>query len=291
MQAHLLQVDLPAAAAALFAALACALLGNFLVLRRQSLMSDAISHSLLPGVVLAFMVSGARTSGAMFLGAAIAAVVTVALVQFVRRRARLESGAAMGVVFSIMFAAGVVLIEQGPARNVDLDADCVLYGQLEHIMWLAAANPGGSHEDPAAPDVEGKLNNPDTPRMERLALTAPDDPAGKAAVQATIDRIKAAVEAGIMPNDFEVSKQTVERQDRARTTLWKADNSNFEDLKNIKVPVLITDGRSDELDRPKNSLIIANQIPFSWLAYFWGGHSFLYTEPKRFADTVNVFLQ
>lgn len=142
MQAHLLQVDLPAAAAALFAALACALLGNFLVLRRQSLMSDAISHSLLPGVVLAFMVSGARTSGAMFLGAAIAAVVTVALVQFVRRRARLESGAAMGVVFSIMFAAGVVLIEQGPARNVDLDADCVLYGQLEHIMWLAAANPG-----------------------------------------------------------------------------------------------------------------------------------------------------
>jgi pimeloyl-ACP methyl ester carboxylesterase len=156
---------------------------------------------------------------------------------------------------------------------------------------LAAANPGGSHEDPAAPDVEGKLNNPDTPKMERLALTAPDDPAGKAAVQATIDRIKAAVEAGIMPNDFEVSKQTVERQDRARTTLWRADNSNFEDLKNIKVPVLITDGRSDELDPPKNSLIIANQIPFSWLAYFWGGHSFLYTEPKRFADTVNVFLQ
>jgi len=156
---------------------------------------------------------------------------------------------------------------------------------------LAAANPGGSHEDPAAPDIEGKLNNPDTPKMERLALTAPDDAAGKAAVQATIDRIKAAVEAGIMPNDFEVSKQTVERQDRARTTLWKADNSNFEDLKNIKVPVLITDGRSDELDRPKNSLIIANQIPFSWLAYFWGGHSFLYTEPKRFADTVNVFLQ
>jgi pimeloyl-ACP methyl ester carboxylesterase len=156
---------------------------------------------------------------------------------------------------------------------------------------LAAANPGGSHEDPAAPDIEGKLNNPDTPKMERLALTAPDDAAGKAAVQATIDRIKAAVEAGTMPNDFEVSKQTVERQDRARTTLWKANNSNFEDLKNIKVPVLITDGRSDELDRPKNSLIIANQIRCSWLAYFWGGHSFLYTEPKRFADTVNVFLQ
>ena len=156
---------------------------------------------------------------------------------------------------------------------------------------LAAADPGGKYGDPAAPDVEGKLNNPDAPKMERLALTAPDDARGKAALQATADRIKAAVEAGIMPDDFEVSKQTTERQDRARTTLWNKDNSNFEDLKNVKVPVLITDGRSDAIDPPKNSLIIANQIPFSWLAYFWGGHSFLYTSPKHFADTVNVFLQ
>ncbi|MBU3666790.1 MAG: alpha/beta hydrolase [Chthoniobacterales bacterium] len=156
---------------------------------------------------------------------------------------------------------------------------------------LCAADPGGTHGDPAAPDVEGKLNNPDTPKMEKLALTAPDDAKGKAALQATMNRIKAAVKAGIMPDDFDVPKQTIERQDRARTTLWRADNSNFENLKNIKVPVLVTDGRSDVVDPPKNSLIIANQIPFAWLAYFWGGHSFLYTEPKHFADTVNAFLQ
>ena len=56
-------------------------------------------------------------------------------------------------------------------------------------------------------------------------------------------------------------------------------------------PVLIADGRDDAIDPPKNSLIIANQIPFSWLAFFDGGHSFLYTSPKHFADTVNVFLQ
>jgi pimeloyl-ACP methyl ester carboxylesterase len=55
--------------------------------------------------------------------------------------------------------------------------------------------------------------------------------------------------------------------------------------------VLITDGRYDAIDPPKNSLIIANQIPFSWLAFFDGGHSFLYTSPKHFADTVNAFLQ
>lgn len=134
---HFVQVDLPAMLAALFSACACALLGNFLVLRRQSLMSDAISHSVLPGIVLAFMIAGARATAPMFAGAAAAAFVTVLLIGLVKRYARLESGAAMGVVFSIMFAAGVVLIEQGGARNVDLDADCVLYGQLEHILWLA----------------------------------------------------------------------------------------------------------------------------------------------------------
>ena len=53
----------------------------------------------------------------------------------------------------------------------------------------------------------------------------------------------------------------------------------------------IADGRDDAIDPPKNSLMIANQIPFSWLAFFDGGHSFLYTSPKHFADTVNAFLQ
>ena len=57
------------------------------------------------------------------------------------------------------------------------------------------------------------------------------------------------------------------------------------------MPVLITDGRSEVIDPPKNSLIIANQIAFFWLAFFEGGHSFLYTSPKHFADTVNAFLQ
>ena len=135
--AQFLQIDLPPMLAALFSACACALLGNFLVLRRQSLMSDAISHAVLPGIVLAFLLAGARATLVMFVGAAAAALVAVVMIGLVKRYARLESGAAMGVVFSIMFAAGVVLIEQGGARSVDLDADCVLYGQLEHILWLA----------------------------------------------------------------------------------------------------------------------------------------------------------
>ena len=181
----------------------------------------------------------------------------------------------------LAFSMGARIGQQVLIRHPDLVNKAV----------LCAANPGGKYDDVAAPDVEAKLNNPKTPGMERIALTAPNTEAGQAALKATVERLKAAIAAGIVPDDFKVSQETTERQDRARTTLWTADNSNFENLKNIKVPVLIADGRDDAIDPPKNSLLIANQIPFSWLAFFDGGHSFLYTSPKHFADTVNVFLQ
>lgn len=155
---------------------------------------------------------------------------------------------------------------------------------------LCAANAGGTHQDPAAPDVEAKLNNPATPLMEKLALTAPDTDAGRAALKATLGRMKAAVAEGSIPDDFHVPKRTIERQDHARTTLWHADNGNFEALARVTAPVLVTDGREDAIDPPANSLIIANQVPFAWLAFFEGGHAFLYTSPVHFADTVNAFL-
>lgn len=143
-----LSVDLPALLAALFACLSCALVGNFLVLRRQSLMGDAISHAVLPGIVAGFLVAGTRDTFPMLAGALTAALVAGVMIELVRRLGRVEAGAAMGVVFTGLFALGVVLIEQGPARQVDLDADCVLYGQLEAILWLT---PGGWSDlaDPA----------------------------------------------------------------------------------------------------------------------------------------------
>ena len=132
-----LQVDLPAMLACLFATLACTLPGNFLVLRRQSLMGDAVSHAVLPGIVIGFLVAGTRSTWPIFAGALGAAVVTAVVIDLVRRFGRLDSGTAMGVVFSLMFAGGVVLMEQAAAHAVDLDAECVLYGQLEDILWLA----------------------------------------------------------------------------------------------------------------------------------------------------------
>ncbi len=128
--------------AATLAAIACGVLGNFLILRRLSLMGDAISHSVLPGLVIAFMLTATRSPLAMFLGAAAAGLATVVLVELIKRLGRVEPGAAMGVVFSLLFAIGVLLIEQ-VARNTDLDADCVLHGQLETLVWYDAP-PAGS---------------------------------------------------------------------------------------------------------------------------------------------------
>ena len=103
-------LDLFPLMAAILAAVTCGLLGNFLVLRRLSLMGDAISHGVLPGLVIAFLLSSSRNPVAMFAGAAAAGVATVVLVELVKRFGRVEPGAAMGVVFSLMFALGVLLI-------------------------------------------------------------------------------------------------------------------------------------------------------------------------------------
>ncbi|GAB4515798.1 MAG: iron chelate uptake ABC transporter family permease subunit [Phycisphaerales bacterium] len=130
--------DLFPLCAAVLSSLSCALLGNFLVLRRMSLMGDAISHAVLPGLVIAFLIASSRDPLVMMLGAGIAGVATVVLVEGVKRLGRVEPGAAMGVVFSVLFALGVLLIERASARHVDLDASCVLHGQLQTLVWWDA---------------------------------------------------------------------------------------------------------------------------------------------------------
>jgi manganese/zinc/iron transport system permease protein len=133
-----MMIDAPPLVAGSLAAATCALLGNFLVLRRLSLMGDAISHAVLPGLVIAFLISGSRGPMPMLLGATVAGLVTVALVELLHRTGRIEPGAAMGVTFSILFALGVILLRRAAADHTDLDADCVLYGNLENVAWWSA---------------------------------------------------------------------------------------------------------------------------------------------------------
>ena len=167
----------------------------------------------------------------------------------------------------------------------------IRHPDLVNKVILCAPNPGGKYQIAISKKVGEELNNPSLSPMENVELLFPSKSGGKAAAKIVVDRFMAAKAAGTIPDDFVVSKETKIRQARARTVLWDADNQNYKDLKNIKVPVLVADGREDIIDNPKNSVVIANQIPFAWLAFYEGGHAFLFQSYKKFSETVNVFLQ
>jgi manganese/zinc/iron transport system permease protein len=111
----------------------CGLIGNYLILRRMSLVGDAISHSVLPGIAIAFLVARSRNSLVMLAGALVAGVATTLLIETIHRRTRVKQDSAIGIVFSTLFALGVILISLF-ASQVDLDTDCVLYGDIGHVQ-------------------------------------------------------------------------------------------------------------------------------------------------------------
>ncbi|MGG2198585.1 MULTISPECIES: metal ABC transporter permease [Paenibacillus] len=114
-------------------ACSCSLLGCFLVLRRMAMIGDAISHSVLPGIVIAFLISGSRDSFFMMLGASVIGLLTVFLIQWFNQSG-VQSDASIGVVFTALFALGVLLVSVF-TRQVDLDLDCVLYGEIIQVPW------------------------------------------------------------------------------------------------------------------------------------------------------------
>lgn len=116
------------------AATSCALVGSFLVLRKMSLMGDAISHAVLPGIVIAFMLTAGRNTFPMLIGAGIFGVLTVYLTEELSKKGRIFHDASMGIVFTTLFAIGVIFISLY-AGNVDLDQECVLYGEIAYVPW------------------------------------------------------------------------------------------------------------------------------------------------------------
>ncbi len=118
--------------AAALAGASAALVGAFLVLEKMSMMGDAISHAVLPGIAIAFILTGSRVGGPVLVGAAGFGVLASMLVHVIRRAGRLDDGAAMGVVFTVLFAVGLILIEQA-ARHVDIHPDHVLFGSVELV--------------------------------------------------------------------------------------------------------------------------------------------------------------
>jgi len=161
--AEFVPLSLPPILIGILAAIACALPGNFLVLRKQALIGDAISHVVLPGIVLAFLVTQALDAWSMLLGAGAAALFAVVMIDVIKRVSRIEVGAIMGVVFTTLFALGVLLLEQSSASSVHLDVEHALMGNLESLIWLEARG-WASLLDPVA--LAGL-----PPELPRLALT------------------------------------------------------------------------------------------------------------------------
>lgn len=115
-----------------------ALVGSFLVLRKMAMVGDAISHAVLPGIVLAYLVAQTRDSLPMLIGAAIFGVLITILIETLHQQGKMQIDAAIGLSFTWLFALGVILISVYAGR-VDLDQDCVLYGEIAYIpidIWL-----------------------------------------------------------------------------------------------------------------------------------------------------------
>ena len=157
MGADFVQLSLTPLLIGMLAAIACALPGNFLILRRQALIGDAISHVVLPGIVVAFLITGTVSTWPMMIGAAGAAVVAVILIEAIKRLGRIEPGAAMGVTFTSLFAAGVFLLEQSDTSSVHLDVEHALYGNLESLIWLSAEGWGSLIDPQALGDLPPEL--------------------------------------------------------------------------------------------------------------------------------------
>ncbi len=113
-------------------AASCAILGCFLILRKMAMIGDAISHAVLPGIVIAFLISGSRASVPMLLGAASFGVLTTFMIEWLSKKARMQNDAAIGLVFTFLFAVGIIMLTLF-ADKLDLDAHCVLHGEIAFV--------------------------------------------------------------------------------------------------------------------------------------------------------------
>lgn len=110
-------------------AIACAIPGTFLVLRKMAMISDAISHSILPGIVIGFFITHDLNSPLLIILATLTGVITVVLVEYIQKTGLVKEDTAIGLVFPLLFSIGVILIAKN-ANDVHLDIDAVLLGEL-----------------------------------------------------------------------------------------------------------------------------------------------------------------
>lgn len=113
-------------------AIPSAITGTFLVLRKSSMLGDAIAHAVLPGIVIAFMISGSRAGLPLLVGAALSGVLVTLLIEWIQKKLRLQHDASIGMSYTFMFALGIILVSQYGAQ-ADLDQECILYGEIAFV--------------------------------------------------------------------------------------------------------------------------------------------------------------
>lgn len=116
-------------------AVPCAVLGVFLYLRRMSMISDALAHVALPGIVVAFLLSGSVDGPTMVIGAASVGLLASFMIEGLSRRPNVRPDAAIGIVFTVLFAVGIVLLST-LVRDAHIDTDCIVFGNVLAISDL-----------------------------------------------------------------------------------------------------------------------------------------------------------
>lgn len=121
--------------------ISCGLLGVFMMLRKMSMTGDAISHAVLPGIVIGFFVSGSQRGLEVIIGAGILGILATLIINWLKNKAKVQLDASIGITFTLLFAIGIILINM-LAYKVDLDQECVLYGEIAYLpidLWITNA--------------------------------------------------------------------------------------------------------------------------------------------------------
>ncbi|KIA78325.1 hypothetical protein DB43_EF00070 [Parachlamydia acanthamoebae] len=165
------------------------------------------------------------------------------------------------------------------------------FPEMADCMILCSPNPGGKFQEARKSHAYTDLTSPELDEQQVLSLIFPATKEGESAAIGFAMRTADAIISGRVPNDIQISTQTIERQVEALKQ-WDEDDHYYEDLSNIKVPTLVTGGLKDELDSPKNVSKVACRIPFAWSAYFpHAGHAFLSQNYQHFAELVTLFIE
>ncbi|MEL6413240.1 MAG: metal ABC transporter permease, partial [Bacteroidota bacterium] len=127
----------------------CSLIGTYLVLRKVAMMGDAIAHAVLPGIVVAVLLTGSKSSLTVLLGAGSVGIFAALLMEFLHRKVHLQADASIGINFTWLFALGIILISIF-SQKIDLDPECILHGEIAYVPLDTWVTAGGINMGPRA---------------------------------------------------------------------------------------------------------------------------------------------